>query len=172
MYLVFSTSLHPDSRSRILARAAVDEIQRRDAACDFIDLADLKLPPCDGHHCYDQPEVVHLTSQIKRAQAILIAAPVYNYDLSSTAKNLVELTGTAWNEQVVGFLCSAGGQGSYMAAMGLANSLMLDFRCLILPQFVYTTDAAFKGDELDEPEIKDRIQKLVESMIRVSSVAR
>ena len=171
MYLVFSTSLHPDSRSRILARSAVGELEKRKVASDFIDLADLNLPHCDGNDCYELPEVVHLATRIRQAQGILISAPVYNYDLSSSAKNLIELTGNAWSEKVVGFLCSAGGQGSYMSPMGLASSLMLDFRCLILPQFVYVTDEAFKGDEIDDPEINRRIAKLVERLIQISAVA-
>jgi FMN reductase len=37
--------------------------------------------------------------------------------------------------KVVGFLCAAGGKSSYMSVMRLANSLMLDFRCLIIPHF-------------------------------------
>ncbi len=170
MFLVFSTSLHPDSRSRILARAAATELERRDAKFELIDLVDLSLPVCDGYDCYDQPVVQQLSQKIQQSRGVLVAAPVYNYDLSSNAKNLIELTGNAWHEKVVGFLCASGGQGSYMAPMGLANSLMLDFRCLILPRFVFATDSAFRGHEIDEPEIMQRVQQLVDGLIRISQV--
>ena len=75
-------------------------------------------------------------------KAILLATPIYNYDVSAAAKNMVELTGSAWRDKTVGFICAAGGTSSYMSVMGLANSLMLDFRCIILPRFVYATDTS------------------------------
>ena len=49
------------------------------------------------------------------------------YEHAIALANLVELTGRLWENKVVGFLCSAGGPGSYMSIMGLANSLMLDY---------------------------------------------
>ena len=46
------------------------------------------------------------------------------------------MAGRAFTGKPVGFVCAAGGRSSYMAVLGLANSLMLDFRCLIVPRFV------------------------------------
>ncbi|MDP6500219.1 MAG: hypothetical protein QF847_03295 [Candidatus Marinimicrobia bacterium] len=61
---------------------------------------------------------------------------MYNYDVNAAAKNLLELTGSGWNEKTVGFICNAGGDKSYMSVMSFANSLMLDHRCKIIPCFV------------------------------------
>ena len=44
-----------------------------------------------------------------------------------------------------------------MAIMPLANSLMLDFRCLIVPRFVYATKAAFSDGDLADPPITARL---------------
>ena len=60
----------------------------------------------------------------------------------------------------MGFLCAAGGKGSYMSIMSLANSLMLDFRCIVLPRFVYVTGESFEGDRLADPKIDQNIQEL------------
>jgi FMN reductase len=169
MFVVISTSLNPGSRSRILANYAHDELQNRAGErCRLIDLAELKLPPCDASNCYHDPNVIEVSRAIQSAQGILIATPIYNYNVSSSAKNLVELTGKAWTDKVVGFLCAAGGNGSYMGCLGLANSLMLDFRTLILPRFVYATGESFAGDEISETEIEDRIVSLVEQLMAVS----
>ena len=48
---------------------------------------------------------------VAAARCVLLAAPVYNYDVNAAAKNLVELTGRAWEGKVVGLLLSAGGRG-------------------------------------------------------------
>ena len=159
----------PDSRSRLLARRAAQLIEQRREAVEWVDLADRRLPACDGDICYSDPHVQSVAEQIRRARAVLIAAPIYNYDLSATAKNLIELTGKAWLDKVVGFLCAAGGQGSYMSVMGIANSLMLDFRSIIIPRFVYATGSAFDDDRLVDPEVETRIAALVEELIRIAT---
>lgn len=167
MHLIISTSLHPDSRSRILARTAEEAFKASDQSCEFIDLTRLPLPACDGHQCYADPNVQQITEAIQKSKAILIASPIYNYDVSACCKNLIELTGKAWTDKVVGFLLAAGGQGSYMSIMGLANSLMLDFRSLIIPRFVYATGEAFSGQQVSEPDVEDRINELVKTAIQL-----
>ena len=161
MYLVISASLNPGSRSRILARACLEELESSDRAANWFDLADHPLPICDGATAYGHPNVQKLTAMIDSATAVFLAAPVYNYDVNSAAKNAVELTGKAWTGKVVSMMLAAGGQGSYMAAMGLANSLMLDFRCLIVPRFIYTTGDSFEGNQLADENIQSRVEQLV-----------
>ena len=171
MYLVISTSLNPDSRSRVLARSAHTTIVESagQANANWIDLAERSLPACNGADCYGHAEVVEISAAISAAHGILIAAPIYNYDLGAAAKNLIELTGKAWTEKIVGFACAAGGQGSYMAPMQLANSLMLDFRSMILPQFVYATGDCFQGDSISDSDVQQRVTGLANELVRVAT---
>jgi FMN reductase len=53
--------------------------------------------------------------------------------------------------------------------MSLANSLMLDFRCYIVPKFVYATKNDFEEDKIVNSDIKSRIEGLGSELIRVSS---
>lgn len=168
MILVLSSSLHPTSRSRILARACVDRLQDLGESVELFDLAEFQLPLCDGDQAYRDPNVKTLSQLIDQCDAVLIASPVYNYDVNSAAKNAVELTGRVWTGKVVGMLLAAGGSGSYMSAMGLANSLMLDFRCYILPRFVYATGECFEGDRLADDDIVQRVTLLVDDTVRLA----
>lgn len=161
MILVLSTSLHPTSRSRILARACCQRLKKLRRRHVLFDLAQSPLPPCDGAAAYSDATARKLGDLIEQADAVLIAAPIYNYDVNAAAKNAVELTGQAWTGKVVGMMLAAGGQGSYMSAMGLANSLMLDFRCLIVPRFIYATGESFEGDALADEDIQQRVDQLV-----------
>ena len=71
MYLVFSTSLHPNSRRRVLANAAVQQMQELGQACELLDLAALDpLPPCNGHDCYGDPLVGQLSGKIAAANSL------------------------------------------------------------------------------------------------------
>src|SRR5256714_12133895 len=80
------------------------------------------------------PASKKLTAAVENADGILIASPVYNYDVAAATKNMIELTGSAWEDKIVSFLCADGGHASYMSVMSYANSLMLDFRCVIIPR--------------------------------------
>jgi FMN reductase len=55
-----------------------------------------------------------------------------------------------------------------MAVMGLANSLMLDFRSVIVPRFVYATGDAFSAEHgLEDAQIRGRLEELGAQVVRV-----
>ena len=172
MVLVISCSLNPDSRSRVLAESVRDKFAEIGQPVEAFDLRETQLPMCDGVTAYGDPNARRLAALITSADAIVLAAPVYNYGVSAATKNLVELTGRAWTGKVVGMLYAAGGQTSYMSGMGLANSLMLDFRCLVIPRFVYADGKAFDGDRISDPEIERRVTELALEVARVSTALR
>jgi len=158
--LIISCSLNADSRSHRLAAAAAAVLKDGESAVKLVDLRDYELPMCDGETTYDAPAAKELSKLVAASDVILLAAPIYNYDLNAAAKNLVELTGTAWKDKVVGFLCAAGGRSSYMSTTGMANSLMFDFRCVIVPRFVYAIGEDFR----DAGELSDIIQERIEQL--------
>ncbi|MBA3273306.1 MAG: NAD(P)H-dependent oxidoreductase, partial [Chthoniobacterales bacterium] len=137
-----------------------------------IDLSDLDVPMCDANACYEHPDTQKVSSAVAAADGIIVAAPVYNYDVSASAKNMIELTGSAWEDKIVGFLCAAGGMSSYMSVMAYANSLMLDFRSVIIPRFVYATGSAFVDGELKDEKIMERIEQVSSELVRFTEALR
>ena len=135
---------------------------------EFFDLQENPLPMCDGDECYDLPEVLAFREKVKNAEGIIMAIPVYNFNVSSGAKNIVELGGRMLYDKIFGFVCAAGGRNSYMSVMSLANSLMIDFRCYIIPKFVYATKHDFDEDGITNSDIKERLEELGNELIRVS----
>ena len=135
---------------------------------ELFDLQDNPLPLCDGDECYDLPEVLAFREKVKNAEGIIMAIPVYNFNVSSGAKNIVELGGRMLYDKTFGFMCAAGGRNSYMSVMSLANSLMIDFRCYIIPKFVYATKHDFEDGKITNLEIKKRIEEIGAELIRVS----
>ncbi len=167
-YLVISCSLNPASRSRILAQIAADHVRAHGGEAELVDLAALGLPMCDAASCYSHPEAQALAPRIQEARGIIITAPIYNYDLNAAAKNLIELTGRAWTDKIVGFVCAAGGHGSYMSIMPFANSLMLDFRCVVVPRFVYAPRTAISDETFGDAAINRRVDELATELIRMT----
>ncbi len=156
--LIISCSLHTESKSRRLARA-LECLWRTDGDVELatLDLRELALPPCDGGAAYEDPATRELQEAFASADAVVFAVPIYNYDVNAAAKNAIELAGRQLTGKVAGFLCAAGGDHSYMSVMAVANSLMLDFRTVIVPRFVYAG-----GDDIPESgelsnELRDRL---------------
>src|ERR1700726_2464851 len=171
-YLVISTSGNPDSNSRRMGRVAFAHLQKQKVDCDWIDISEMDLPLCDADKCYGMPGSRKLAGAIEAADGILVAAPVYNFDFAASAKNMIELTGSAWEDKVVGFLCAAGGMSSYMSVMPYANSLILDFRCVIIPRFVYATSDAFDGEKLVDKKVGARVEQVADELIRFTTALR
>lgn len=171
-HLIISCSLNPASKSRIMAKAALKLLEEKSAEVELLDLAELDVPLCDGGSAYENPVAQDLAAKVQAADGILLAVPVYNYGINSAGKNLIELTGRAWTEKVVGFLCSAGGQGSYMSVMAVANSLMLDFRTVVIPRFVFATGDQFQGKEIAHEDLGERIEQLTSDLLRFTTALR
>jgi FMN reductase len=171
-HLVISTSGNPDSNSRRMGRTAFQHLQKKKIDCDWIDIREMDLPLCDADQCYGMPGSKKLSAAIEAADGILIAAPVYNYDVAAATKNMIELTGNAWENKIVAFLCAAGGHASYMSVMAYANSLMLDFRCVIIPRFAFATSNAFDGERISDEKITERIKQVADEVVRFTKALR
>ena len=168
-HLVISCSLREPSHSRLLARELVARLRDLNREVTEIDLRDVDLPFCDDGDCYRHPNVLEIRAAIEEAASVAVATPIYNFEVGGSTRNLVAVTGNAWRDKIVGFLCAAGGGASYMAVMSLANSLMLDFRCLVVPRFVYATRASFENGQLSDEKLTGRVVELAGELDRLSS---
>jgi len=155
-----------------MGRIAFDYLQQTKVQCHWLDLREMDLPLCDADACYAHPSAKKLSKAIAAADGVIVAAPVYNYDVSASAKNMIELAGSAWEDKVVGLLCAAGGTSSYMSVMAYANSLMLDFRCVIIPRFVFATGDAFDDDTVSDAKIAKRIEQVAAELVRFTTALR
>jgi FMN reductase len=141
--VVVSTALKSGSKTRTAADTIAARLATEGLSVDLVDLADEPLPACDGFTCYQDERVHVMTRRVRAADLIALCFPVYNYQPNAAAKNFIELTNDAWKDKVVTFVANAGGDRSFLAPLPLANSLMVDHRCVIVPQFLYLPPAAF-----------------------------
>jgi NAD(P)H-dependent FMN reductase len=163
--LLLGCSLNPGSSSQILAREAAEILRSLGATAEVIDLRERPLPVCDGETTDAHAQAI--TAAVRAADAIVFAVPIYNYDVNAAAKNVVEHVGSALEGKLIAFMCSAGGSASYMSVMSLATSLMLDFRCLIVPRFVYSTRQCFRNGKIVSGDVAARVRGLCEEVVRL-----
>ena len=157
---IINSNLIPGGKLTHLVETLASEFEASEHETDCIELGELDLPACDGRSCYADPKVIALTERLAGSDAIVIASPVYNYDLNAAAKNLIELTGSSWKSKTVGVVCSAGGERSYLSPVSFINSLGVDYRCLVSPRFVYAARSDFQEDNTlpDESPVRERLQ--------------
>ncbi|PZF62853.1 NAD(P)H-dependent oxidoreductase [Curtobacterium sp. MCPF17_047] len=173
---VFSCSLDPASVSRRLADQTADAITRRGHRATVIDLAALSLSPFDNDRVFDSDAFGEVHRIIDEADGVVLAFPIYNWSPSSTVKSLIESTGAtgagrraAWFDKVVTFVCAAGLPHSTMATGPLAQSLMLDFKCIVNPYTAYFSERDWEGDQL-RPDRADRLDKTMSVHVELAQL--
>ena len=168
-HLVISTGLRNKGNSWAMGNHLCSWLESNEQQTELLALRNYDIPICDGKTYLEHPTTKLFCYNFKSADGLVISTPVYNYDANAAAKNFIELTGKAWENKTVGFLCAAGGEKSYMSIMSLANSLMLDFRCIIIPRFVYASGGVFNDGAIIDDGVKQRIDELAAEMIRFTT---
>jgi NAD(P)H-dependent FMN reductase len=168
---IVSSSLNKKSQSLILGEYAKEYlIKNYNIEVTLIDMKEYPLPLCCSEVALDESNVLKLKKLLSSADSIIFSTPIYNYVVSSVLTNLLDLTGDAWKEKLIGMMCTAGGSNGYMAVMTFANSLMLNFKCIIVPRFVYASQNAFNTDkrEIKDSKIKKRVEELSDKMVALT----
>jgi len=170
--LIIATSTNPGSRSQHLARHFAGVLAAAGDSHELIDLRELPLPrsgPGGGKR--EDANVARLAAAIEPATHIVFAVPIYCYDVNAVAKQVIELVGKQMAARVVGFICSAGGGHSYMSVMGFANHLMLDFRCVVCPRYVYATKGEVDEAGAPSQSVRERLERLREDLAAIRIAA-
>ncbi len=167
---IIATSLSEDSKSQRIAKLVESELTDQGVTCELFDLRESDLPMAGSSSSWGSPDANRLSESVESSSHVLFAVPIYCYDVNAAAKNVIELIGRSFTKKIVSFACSAGGVSSYMSVMAMANHLMLDFRSVIVPRFLYVDPAGWEGDKVTS-DIMDRMKLLIQDMqeIQVST---
>lgn len=169
VYLIISSSLNPSSKSINLANKINSIYHKLTENVELVDLRDYEIPLCNASTSFSNPSISFLNEKISNSKGIFVVSPIYNYDLNSSMKALIEGTGQSWRNKVVSLACVGGAHFSYMSPLSFINSLMLDFRCLILPNYVYCTEKDFVNNHIFNEDILGRISLLVKQHYSLSN---
>lgn len=151
-------SLRGASTNRLLMREAA----RLYAPAEFVE-ADLRLPLYDGDLEAEEgipPVVQALSDQIARADAVIIATPEYNKNLSGVLKNALDWVsrtkGAVWRDKPVAIMSAAAGRAGGERAQFSLRHCLTPFR----PRLVTGPEVmvAQSGDAFDlEGRLKDPV---------------
>ena len=170
--LILSCSRRRESKSRILAHKAQEFLHKQGVDTRLVDMQEVTLPDYRGDDDSQSVAVQQLTGEIAWANGVIIATPIYNWSVNSVVKKVVEATGAddtgrkirAWEDKVVTFLCCAGVPQAYLAYLPTANSLMVDYKCIINPHIVF----ALRSDIEDGKIVNDDVTKRLERVLSIA----
>ena len=169
--IIFSSIHSTSSKVDQLALKIHDIFSKKDIKSTHINIGQLDLPICDGYSCYSDPKVKTLQEEVSKASGFIFCSPVYCYDVNAICKNLMELCGQGFKNKPAGIAVVAGGSKSYMAPLSFINSLMLDFRSLIIPRFIYATGDDFNtNNQVCSADIEKRINQLADAYSKLVSI--
>lgn len=177
--LIISTSLDPKSRSHTLATLCQKALADKGTETEIIDLRQFELPNFDNDTIYQSAAYIQLHEKIALADGLILASPVYNWSCCAELKKLIEYVGStppegpihgALFDKVVTFVNSAGLPHSYTAFTGLANSLMLDFKCVINPYNLYVHSKQWIGDAKLDESAEARLKKCMKVAVELSTL--
>lgn len=163
---IIATSLSEDSKSQRLARLVETELAGQGVECELFDLREMDLPMAGSNSSWGSADANRLSASIESCSHVLFAVPVYCYDVNAAAKNVIELIGRSFTKKVIAFACTAGGVSSYMSVMAMANHMMLDFRSVIIPRFLYVDPTGWDEGQITS-EIEGRLKLLIQDMQEV-----
>jgi NAD(P)H-dependent FMN reductase len=175
---VISCSLDPASSSRRLAEQSAALLTANGHQSEVVDLAAAALPAFDNDRVFDSDAFGALHGVIRESDGVVLAFPIYNWAPSSTVKALIEATGAtgadrhaAWFDKVVTFVCAAGLPHSYMATGLLAQSLMLDFKCVVNPYTAYVSERDWEAGALTSDRAA-RLDKTITVHVELATLLR
>lgn len=179
MYILIVSSSHdPNSISRLLAKECQAALEACQFDTRFVDLEELNLPTFDNDTIYDSEQYKYLHKITSESAGLVLCSPIYNWDCCAELKKYIECVGStddrhfgALYDKVVTFVNSAGLPHSYMAYTPLANSLMLDFKCIINPYNVYVHNQHWVNDRLSD-EKQHRLKKSMTVMAELCTLLR
>ncbi len=159
-------------------QVCVDTLIKRGVDAKIVSLKG-KLPSgFDDSKIYESPGYLELHELTGAADGLIFASPVYNWGLCAELKKFVECIGStpedgsrkgAFFDKVVTFVVSAGLPHSYMAYASMANSMMMDFKCVINPYTSYIHNRHWDGDALSD-EARQRLEKSMMVMAEMTSL--
>lgn len=157
MYVVFQTSLNPESRSALLGAEVTEILAKMGCRTRLVDLRREVLPIYDGHS--DSPQMKELADLVRSADGVIFASPIHSWSVAASTKNFVDHLGSALRSKVVGFLCASGGPRAFLAPLSLMNSVMVDHSSFIVPKHLVIDGEGFTEAGACAPQTIERLNE-------------
>lgn len=152
-YVILSCSLSQKSFGSQIG----EYIEQNYSNFELINLEECELGLCNGFESvsFDHPKLVQIQQTLEKASGIIIIAPIYNFDVSASCKNLLDLlskpykdilTGKSLYHKTIAFIGTCFSHNCYLAPLNFLAKVMITHEAFILPKYAMISkdDGEFK----------------------------
>jgi FMN reductase len=162
----------PSSTRRGLA-VALEAAEAAGAEIGWLELRELDLPFCDGRSEGYGPEVDAFRAAVASADALIIGSPEYHGSMTGALKNALDLLGPEeLRDKMVGLVATARGDAGAMNTLNHLRHVARWMNAWVLPTQVSIPQAHTRLGEDADPEIRDRLEKLGQEVVRYGGLLR
>ena len=163
-------SVTPPGRLR---RAVADALERAEGEAvrtQLVDLADVEIAFADGHPPEELgDDTARVVDAIARADAVLLATPVYRGSLTGALKNLLDhVPVPALDGKPVGLVAMGGTAHHFLGADRHLRDVLAFFGALVAPVAVYLTAGEFE-DGVPSEDATERLDALVADVAELAA---
>jgi NAD(P)H-dependent FMN reductase len=164
-------SLRENSVSRVALARTLEAAADRGAETDLVDLRDLELPMFDPDE--DEPaDAAALTDRVRRADAVVLASPMYHGSYSSPLKTALDYCGfDEFEDKTVGLLAVSGGSFP-ITALDHLRSVLRSLDAWVLPYQAAVPNASshVEDGEFDSEDLEERVATLGQRVVEYANI--
>lgn len=137
---------------------------------ELIDLRDYDVEFVQGSPlAYYNADTFKVVNEILSADLLVIGSPIYQASISGALKNLLDhLPIDAFKGKVTGMVTTAGSANHFLVSEYQLKPILSYFKGIVPTTSVFSHDDSFNDvNEIIDPNVSDRIQKLAEEMIQL-----
>lgn len=165
--VVVSSSLSQNSRSRVMARYAVESLARTGCEASLLDLAQVEIQSYP--HSKSSPQLQAATAQFNAAHGWVLAAPIYNFGASGALLNFLHYALDSdfgrWKPFVL--MASMSGQRSAMSLDHVARTMVYEVSAVQVGAAI--NNYGDTGVNRSTGEMADELRQRIDTQLAVLS---
>lgn len=187
--LILMGSPRPACNTAELCKPVIDELQTRGATVSYLPLCDKRIAPCLGcyrcqdingdYGCVQQDDMQAVVRELCKADAVVLATPIYSWYCPATMKALLDRTygmnkfygtasGTLWNarkQQKLALLLTHGYDAAYATEPFVTGMQRFAAHCHLAYAGAYTVRDMDDLSDFQTPEAVEGARAFARSLL-------
>ena len=167
--LIISGSPRSNGKTQVLMKYIFEYVKQKNSDTKLINLSDGGIDYYVGTSDYSDA-TKQAAKDITEADVWLVGTPIYNSFFSAALKNLFEYIDYKKTEgKTAGLVILASSNSGFTDVQTLLTQLMSYFNVITNPRAVFVTANTIVNDQIIEPEVKLRLEALVDQTLDLAS---
>ena len=167
--LIISGSPRSNGKTQVLMKYIFEYVKQKNSDTKLVNLSDGGIDYYDGTSDYSDA-TKQAAKDITEADIWLVGTPIYNSFFSAALKNLFEYIDYKKTAgKTAGLVILASSNSGFTDVQTLLTQLMSYFNVITNPRAVFVTANTIVNDQIIDPEVKLRLEALVDQTLDLAS---